>query len=175
MKSQRVKDLAAVSLSDSDVLTLVEHRAKILIYSDLAKFETIDEALGKHQAAFLLYEAKPSYGHWVCIYRQGDKVYFFDPYGTFIDDQLENIDNNFREISGQLYPQLSYLLYISPYQIFYNEHRYQKLKPGINTCGRWSALRLVFRDVSPARFRQLFKGKDADEIVTVLTSEDLHY
>lgn len=175
MKSKKVKDLMAVSLSDSDVLNLVENRAKILVYSDLQKYSTIDEALGEHLACFLLYESQHNYGHWVAIYRNDDKVYFFDPYGFFIDDQLEWISTNFREISGQMYPLLTLLLYESPYEIHYNEHKYQKKSAGINTCGRWSALRLVFRDFSPEQFKQLFKGANADEIVTILTSPDLGY
>ena len=51
-----------VSLSDLDVLKLVKHKAKSLLYKDLEKYNSIDEALGKHGALFLLYETSLDIG-----------------------------------------------------------------------------------------------------------------
>jgi hypothetical protein len=175
MKQKEINKHKKIALSDSDVLKLVEHKAKILIYSDLSKFKTLDEALGKHQAAFLLYESQPDYGHWTVLFRNDDYVEFFDPYGVFPDNELEWIPKHFREISGQMYPQLTALLYYSPYDLEYNEHKFQKHGEGINTCGRWSALRLAFRDVSLKQFAEMFKGKKSDDLVSILTSYDLEY
>ena len=175
MNKQEIDRHKKIPLSDSDVLKLVENKAKILVYSDLQKYDTLDEALGPHQAAFLLYESQPDYGHWTCIFRNDDYVEFFDPYGIFPDNELEWIPDNFRKVSGQMYPQLSALLYKSPYDLEYNEHKFQKKGAGVNTCGRWSALRLVFRYLSLKDFAKLFKHKNADDLVSVLTSYDLDY
>lgn len=179
---ETIKKHKNIALSDQDVLKLVEGKAKILIYSDLAKYKTLDEALGSHAAAFLLYESKPDYGHWTVLFRLlnedgtlSDTVEFFDPYGTFPDCELEWIPKHFREMSGQMYPQLTWLLYHSPYNLTYNEHKFQKHGSGINTCGRWSALRLVFRKLPLKRFAEIFKTKNADDLVSVLTSHDLDY
>jgi len=77
------------------------------------------------------------------------------------------------------YPYLSELLYESPknYKITYNDHRFQKGGAGIQTCGRWSALRLVFRDLTLGQFAKLFNPKDkhSDDLVTLLTMFDLNY
>lgn len=177
-----------IALSDQDVLKLVEHKAKILVYSDLAKFNTLDEALGEHAAVFLLYESRPDYGHWTTLFRLvnpdgtlSNTVEFFDPYGTFPDCELEWIPKHFREISGQMYPQLTWLLYHSPYDLTYNEHKFQKHGDGINTCGRWSALRLAFREMPLDKFwnfvKTTSKSNDLspDDLVSILTSHDLDY
>lgn len=173
--TKRVKELMAISLSDTDVLRLVENRAKVLVYSDLQKYDTLDEALGDHEAFYLLYESKENYGHWCCVFKEGKKVYFFDPYGIFPDEQLEWISTHFKKISGQWFPRLTLLLYESPYEVHYNEHKFQREGAGVNSCGRWCALRLIFRDTDPKMFKRLFHGEDADEIVTILTTEDLRY
>jgi len=196
MKQSEIDRHKNIPLSDSDVMRLVEGKAKILVYSDLQKFNTLDEALGEHAAAFLLYETKKDFGHWTAIFRimnengkLTDTVEFFDPYGKFPDTQLEWVPEHFKKISGQDYPQLTYLLYHSPYNLTYNEHKFQKVGDGINTCGRWSALRIAFREMPLKIFNDTFKiggliskaviasggVYNPDDIVSQLTFHDLEY
>lgn len=181
---RKIKKLKAIALSDSDVMKLVEHKARVLTYGMLREYSTLDEVLGKHNAIFLLYETKPDYGHWTAVFRRTDEngqltntIEFFDPYGIFPDNELEWVPDNFKEISGQNYPMLSALLYESPYNLTYNDHKFQKHGEGINTCGRWSALRIVFKDIPLEMFADKFLHKNgewtSDEIVSILTSQDL--
>lgn len=174
---ERLKELKAIPLSDTDVLKLVDGKAKVLLYSDLANYDTIEDALGPNQAIFLLYETQKDYGHWVSVFKEGNTIEFFDPYGIFVDNELEWIPSNFREVSGQKYPQLSYLLSKVPEKInlIYNNHKFQKTGKGINSCGRWSALRLAYRDMSLDKFKDLFLGAGSDDMVTLLTTPDLSY
>ena len=102
-------------------------------------------------------------------------VEFFDPYGKFIDDQLEYIPVNFRKISNQDYPHLTALLYNSKYNLSYNQYPFQKLKDNIKTCGRWTALRIMFRDMPLDDFAKLFNNSDSDNLATLLTLFDLPY
>jgi len=46
-----------------------------------------------------------------------------------------------------------------PYNILYNATRYQKLKDGINTCGRWCIIRLMMHHIgySLADFKKFIK------------------
>lgn len=163
--------LKNISLSNVDVMKLVNGKAKVLLYSELKNYKTLDEALGEYGAMFLLIETRPDYGHWTCVFKQTkDLIECFDSYGDFIDTQLEYIPSNFREISGQEYPMLTYLLYHSPYDISYNQHKFQKLGDGIATCGRWSSLRILLRDLPLKKFYDLFHGKKADDVVSILTS-----
>ena len=177
MKS--VKQKVDIALSDKDVLSLVEGNAVVRLYKDLARFNTIDEALGKHGALFLLYETQPDYGHWVAVIkRQGDngpEIEYFDSYGGYVDGTLKYVPKYFRKVSGQNFPHLSALMYNSPYDLAYNQYKFQKHGANIKTCGRWSALRIIFRDLPLETFKRLFKHANSDELVTMLTTPDLDY
>jgi len=176
MKASDIERLKNIALSDKDVLKLVEGKARIMLYSDLYKCKTLDEALGKHGAMFLLYQVKPSYGHWCAVFKLDDKtVEFFDPYGLMMDSELNWIPKDFRKVSHQLYPHLTALFYYSPYNLTYNEHKFQHKGSGIKTCGRWSAMRIACRDWSLEKFTRIFKNVDSDDLVTLLTTPDLNY
>jgi hypothetical protein len=171
---------ADIALSDKQVLKLINGRANLILYPDLHKYKHIDEILEPYGACIILYESKPKYGHWCCIFKVNDKLLeYFNPYGGlnegFPDDSLEYIPMDFRLKSYQYYPYLSYLMYNSPYELSYNEHRFQKHDMDIKTCGRWTALRLIFRNLSLEQFYVLMKFLkkrlkiSLDQLVTLLT------
>lgn len=160
-------------LSDKEVLRLVNGKANLILYPQLHKYKSIDEILGPYDATFILFESEPRFGHWCCLFKEGNDVEFFNPYGGYPDDSLKYIDKNFRKISNQLIPYLSYLMLDSPYELFYNEHKFQKMEEGVNTCGRWCAVRLLCRDISLDDFAKYFRGKDGDYIVTEITSKKI--
>jgi hypothetical protein len=164
---QKYRDIA---LSDKEVLQLVQGRANIILYPDLYKYEMLDEILEPYGACFLLYEAKKNYGHWCCVFKTDhNSIEMFDPYGGYPDTQLNYIPANFRKVSHQDVPHLSYLMYNSPYELSYNEHDFQGHKSDIKTCGRWCATRLIFRDTPLKQFARIFKRPNGDNLVTLLT------
>ena len=155
-----------IPLSDADVMRLVEGKAKVLVYDELNDYNSLDDIIGPHGACFILY-GPTNFGHWTALFKMkdGKTVEFFDPYGKMPDHWLDK----------NKYPILSYYLYHSGYNLTYNEHAFQAKGEGINTCGRWCALRLVFRDLSLKGFAKLFKHVGADDLVSILTSYDLDY
>ncbi len=160
------------SFSARDILDMVDHKANLITYPQLLKYETIDEAMGKYGALVLLYETREYYGHWCTIFKLNkNTLEFFDPYGIIIDDELKFINKKFRQESNQDFPYLTKLLYNSKYKITYNHHQFQKYGHNINTCGRWVSLRLIFRKLSLKQFIKLFdlKGINNDWLVTALT------
>jgi mRNA-degrading endonuclease YafQ of YafQ-DinJ toxin-antitoxin module len=165
-----------IALSDKEVLKLIDGKANLILYPDLIQYDNIDEILAPYGACIILFEAKPKYGHWCCLFKQNEKLLeFFNPYGGYPDDSLEYIPMHFRLISNQYYPYLSSLMYKSPYELSYNEHKFQKHNKDIKTCGRHAAVRLVFRHLSLDKYKELldFLRKilkmNYDEIVTLLT------
>jgi hypothetical protein len=165
-----------IALSDKEVLKLVDGAANIIMYPDLIKYSNIDEILDPYGACFLLFEAKPKYGHWCCLLkRQNNIIEFFNPYGGYPDDGLKYIPMHFRKISNQYYPILSLLMYESPYKLEYNEHKFQKLKSDVKTCGRHCAVRLFFKNLSLEEYTSMIRelarkfNTDIDNIVTILT------
>jgi len=167
---ETLKQYKNISLSDSDVMRLVGHKARVLIYDELKKFKTLDEALSHHGAIFLLYQQRKDYGHWVAVIKTGNKIEFFDPYGIWPDNELDWVSKETNIKLGQDKPYLSILMFNSPYELTYNNYKFQKKGSGINTCGRWSALRIAMRKMDLEEFKKNFYGEKSDDLVTILTS-----
>lgn len=169
-----------IALSNIEVLKLINGRAKLILYPNLYKYKTIDEILHPYGACIILFEAKPRYGHWCCIFKVNDHLLeFFNPYGGFIegypDSSLEYIPLDFRLKTHQYYPYLSMLMYNSPYELSYNEYPFQKHNRNIKSCGRHCAIRLVFRNLSLEEYKNMLdllcnKFKiNYDQLVTLFT------
>ena len=124
-------------------------------------------------------------GHWVCVAVDHfkKKIYFFDPYGTFVDDGLKCIPKNFRQYTGQdsrdIGKFMEYMNRNYGYTLYYSQHHYQKLKKGINTCGRWCGLflRHIIHGGNEESFYNLvnelckkYKFTDFDIFVTLITN-----
>lgn len=174
--SNIIKQYEDIALSDKQVLKLIDNKANLILYTDLHKYNNIDQILNPYGACIVLFEAKPRYGHWCCIFKVNDNLLeFFNPYGGYPDDSLEYIPLDFRLNTNQYYPYLSILMYNSKYELSYNEYKFQKHGTDIKTCGRWCAIRLIFRKFTLDEFYYLIKYlKDllnikSDELVTLLT------
>jgi len=138
----------------------------VLVYSDLAQYKTIDDALGARKQMVFLYLTSKMYGHWVCVFRRGKTVHVFDSLGYVPDDELSFIPEHFRRVSNQQRPHLSYLLDSSPYRIEYNEWALQKDSPKIATCGRHCIVRLAFKSLDcNAYARMLVASGNPDQLV----------
>lgn len=153
-------------------MKLINNKANLVTYPELVKYNSIDDALGPYKACIILYLTSKNYGHWCCLFRKGNVIYFFDSYGIFIDDELKFTDENFRKANNQYYPHLTYLLHKSPYKIDYNNHKLQSENGNITTCGRFVGCRLILRNLNNDQFASLFKNNKytPDELVTLLTS-----
>lgn len=167
-----IKKLEDKGISNFDILELVDHKANLITYTDLAKVNNIDEILDPYGACIILFLTRKNYGHWCCLFRTGNLLEFFDPYGLKPDEELNfKIDPYFRKIAKQDYPHLSYLLYHSPYKISYNHFQFQKFKKDVKTCGRHVAVRLMFRHLPLEKYIKLILSSkfDPDKTVTLLT------
>jgi len=171
-----IKYYENVALSNHDIMKLLDGEVNIILYPDLHKFKTLDDILEPYGACILLFEAKPKYGHWVCIFKENDKtIEFFNPYGGYPDDSLLSINKEFRKKSNQQYPILSQLLYDSPYNLTYNEFQFQRRAPDIKTCGRHCVFRIMNRDLPLYQYKTALDilckkwNVDYDSIVTYAT------
>lgn len=164
-----------VALSNHDLIKLLDGKANIVIYPQLINYNSIDEVLGQHGACFLLFEAKPKYGHWVCLMKRGNVIEFYNPYGGYPDDSLKSIPKDFRKKSGQQHPLLSLLLLNSPYELEFNEFQFQKKSRDVKTCGRHSTVRLLLKDLNIYEYKEFLDelcretGLNYDKLVTYLT------
>lgn len=176
MISNIIKKYEDVALSNKDILCLLNDKANIVLYPNLYKYNNIDELLQPYGAFVLLFEAKPKYGHWTCVFKVDNRTLeFFNPYGGFPDDALERIPQDFSLVSNQNHTYLSKLFIESPYNLTYNQYPFQKEEEDIRTCGRHCVVRLLCRQMTLDGYyvfmRQLSQilNMDFDEIVTILT------
>lgn len=167
----------SMALSNFDLIKLVGGNANVEVYPEIHKYDTIDELLGPHDACFLLFETEPKFGHWCAIIKYGNTVEFFDPYSGYPDNVLEFIPEDFKNESNQNYPYLTELLYECPYDIEFNDHKYQKKSNKINTCGRHCACRILFKNLDLKEYDSMIKTlsknlkTDPDGVVTTITAE----
>jgi hypothetical protein len=167
-----INKLKGKSLSDTDVIKLCGGDVKVILYSDLKKFKTLDQLLKPYGSVIILYRQGDSYGHWTALNKLSEtEIEFFDPYAYVPDMELDWNHETVNDKLGQSNTLLINLLVNSPYQVSYNHHRFQSMTAGVATCGRWVCLRVIFKDLSLKEFIMLFKcpKSKADDLATYLT------
>src|SRR5208282_3443963 len=141
---------------------------------------SIDQLLSPFGCCILLFEAKKDYGHWTAIIKRNNVIEFFNSYGGdnsgLPDAALSMINPEFRIISNQIFPYLTKLMYDSPYELNYNEFRFQKKGQSIRTCGRHCVIRCLCKNMNIYQYKDFldklcnYYNTDYDGIVTILTS-----
>ena len=176
---KKIKQLKNISLSDRDVLKIVNGKANFVSYDQLKNVRNIDEILAPYGSCIILYLTKPNYGHFVALNLVGpdyDILEHFDSYGYVPDDELTDfeIDPRMREQLGEDYPYLLQLMYDSPYDLSFNEHKLQARKNDVKTCGRWASMRTLLKHLPLEEFVDIFKNNKLgtpDDIVTKFTED----
>jgi hypothetical protein len=115
----------------------------ILKYSELANYSNMLELLPYDLCSvIILTENQRNSGHWCCLCRNHNEIYWFDSYGTKADGELAFISNSIKRMLGESEHHLSRLIKSIPKSMAftYNKIKFQALKDHIDTCGRWSIL-----------------------------------
>ncbi len=171
-------DLVSKSLSEEDIRQYLKGKTKVISYTDIHKYKTIDDLLSPYDNVFLLYLTKPYYGHWTLIFKypNKDEIHFFDSYGYKPDTEFKFVKNmEFRKKSKQIYHYLVKLLLdaYGKYKISYNNYQLQShSSPSrkIATCGRWCIARWINKNMDEHQFYELFGG-DRDNDKDLLVSK----
>ncbi len=157
-------------LSNIDLMNTL-NGIKIITYSNIHKYDNINQLLGKSKKVILLYQTSRNFGHWTCLYENKGQIYFFDSYGFIPDDTLKWTPCDLKKELKQDYRYLTRLLYESHKPVHYNEYRLQKKGDMINTCGRWCVIRLEYPDISVDDFHKIFTSFNLppDILVSAIT------
>lgn len=179
------------ALSSKDIIDATGGEIQMITYPELTKYDDIDKVFkAKGDAIALLYpfegdgKTKSMYGHWTLLMknkRHGKtEIEFFDSYKYKPDDQLKFAKKPYRKQQNMEEPHLTKLLIKAldkGYNVEYNNHRFQEKSSEIQTCGRYTIIRYLMRDLDIDQFNNLMKmlreetGKSNDRIVTDLTHE----
>jgi hypothetical protein len=169
-----IKDAEQFDLSGSDILYITHNKTRLLPYEDLKLYDSLDQLFQPYGSFVLLYQTSQNVGHWVAIINRGNRLLeFYDPYGLAPDEEL-NINNQFhlRQHGGVITPHLTALIRRDNWRVKYNNKQLQRFLEDINTCGRYCALRIKFKDIEMSRFNDLLTKNDnydPDFWVSVLT------
>jgi len=160
------------ALSNDDINKILDPPTRILTYPELAECSTVDDMFDELGRCIILYLTNgPTSGHWVCMWRKGNRINYFDSYGDAPDVPREVVGGAY----GQEEPYLMNLLQNSGCQVYYNTHPYQSNRADVASCGRHCVARLICKDMSDKKYYQLIKrsGQSPDTFVTNLTGEFL--
>ena len=138
-----IEAIEADPLSDADIKRVLGSDCRIIKYSQLKRYNSIEALLSKDvDYVILLYQDQPNRGHWCCLSRYANTIEFHDPYGTYPDKELLWIPMKMRKQLKQDKPYLTYLFDKTDMGVIYNNVKYQDLDGDIKTCGSHCAHRI---------------------------------
>jgi hypothetical protein len=147
-KIEREKNALSLMISNDDFNRYIDDATndKILKYSELRNYNTIYDLLpSERDYKIILTESSLNTGHWCAVLRYNNTFEWFDSYGCKPDGELRYIVAGVRKMLGEDIHYLSKLIKTihAPDKFIYNKKKFQVLKDGINTCGRWCILRIM--------------------------------
>ena len=158
-------------LSDGLVRQALGNDTRIIKYSELKNYETIDDLLPTINSFFIiLLEEEMNSGHWTCMFRTPTGYYYFNSYGQKYDVDISVIPMCIRKILGEDKREITRLLDGKTCE--WNNTKLQGDKSQV--CGRWCILCIsmcCMMGYSPDDFIKFIKdkskelGKSCDEIV----------
>jgi len=152
-----IKSVYANDLSGNDVSYITRGKAKIVLYKDLLNATNILDVIGNTNQCILLFptEMDDNNGHWVAIlyHPKINTIEHSDSYGLDATQEIGYSTNPYvkEKLLNKLYLQAQK----DGYKIVYNTFRFQKLKTGINTCGKHSSIRARFRYLDIEQYKKL--------------------
>jgi hypothetical protein len=167
----------AHSLSEDEIRALVKEPITVCRYPDLSRYRTAQEVLNNpsRSAAVLFLTTSGTDGHWMAFFENAGGLHVFDPLGGKLDSELHKITPAKRVALGQTRPEFTRLFSTFDGPKFVSHYDFQDDEPGVNTCGRWVALRIHKRDMSDADFKAFVMASakaanlSMDEWITTVT------
>tara|TARA_R110000803_G_scaffold96428_4_gene164596 strand:+ start:208 stop:729 length:522 start_codon:yes stop_codon:yes gene_type:complete len=148
-----ITNLETQDLTGEDLKHICNGLVDIVPYHTLGNYKSIEELMGKYGSVILLYEMRENFGHYVALFMNGNNdLEFFDSYGFKPDEEIKYATYN--QSNGV--PHLTQLLKKYNKKIVVNTERLQVFKEHINTCGRWTSLRILLKDKPLREFIELF-------------------
>jgi len=153
-----VEKSEAKSLSFDDLHRMLgkdDRTTRIINYDDLKNINDISELFnGNVKAIIILLQIEsrnaPRVGHWIALLDKPGvsatdvgTIEHFDPYGFSVDKETAITHEE---------KWLSTLLVKSPKRLIESRRRFQRLREGVNTCGRWCVVRIKQFDMTTREF-----------------------
>ena len=171
-----IKKSEAIYLSDSDISNITKGEAKVVGFSSLKNVDDLIEVFADKDAFVLFYATdSANVGHYTTFILHRDKkiIEHFDSYAYDLDKLLTISDYEYRRSMGENYIKNLVARACAKYGLRFEENKkkFQKLSNQVSTCGRYSCVRIMFRDLSMEKFNSLLEDErmSPDWIVSALT------
>lgn len=172
-----MEEAKAYALSNDDINTILEPDTNILTYPQLKDYQHIDEIFDPLGRVIMLYPTEAqNKGHWICMWKEGNRINYFDPYGEPPEEPKEWVGKTQSRLLGMGQNKLTQLLQNSGRKVFYNTYPYQQMSDDVATCGRWCVARLVCKDMTEKQFHNSvmkFKKGSPDNFAVSFTHKIL--
>ena len=126
----------------------------------------VDPETGKiTNQVLIIYRTEETFGHYCCLCRSRDlsRISYFNSYGTYIDEAIDHIPEQFKNQSRQNFQYLLKLLSECNYAVHFNDKQLQMKGDKYQTCGRWAGMVM----------RANREGKSMEEFILPFTSVPL--
>ena len=143
---EEIEEVIEEPLDDSEIRDYLPD-AKILKYSELAKYRHINELLPEEtDYAIVLYLDGQNKGHWTAVLKYKNVYEMFDPYGVKeLDEQLKWVPCPQRIKLQVAIPYMTRLFNTieKPHKGILSTFDYQDDKTNVNSCGRHCVYRIL--------------------------------
>lgn len=166
-----IKNDSQIPLSDSMIERLTNGLVKVIRYTDLDEYKTIENVVGEHGIVIHLSVQDYNSGHYISMWKRDNVVYIYDSYGLTIAQDVQRSSYIINETNER--DNLFILLdrwksqggYVSV-----NNFAHQDInKPQLATCGFHALFRLNRKYLDHIEYNKFlkYKGLNPDEIVTL--------
>jgi hypothetical protein len=128
-------------------------------FDQLDEYKTIEQLLPKQKDCIVIFWETESanVGHWTALCRLNETYIFFDSYGNSEEEDFSYIPMTLRSQLGIDKDYLKELL--KGKHVISNHIDFQKMKDGVNSCGRFVAIFLYIfkRGYSLVDFQKIMK------------------
>jgi YesN/AraC family two-component response regulator len=157
------KKLDSYALSGDDIKKILGRDVKIIKYPDFGSVDSIFDAFINNECVIFFETVSQMVGHWECMFYNPNikTIQFFDSYGLPPDNAEKFLRQNTRITLKENTPYLKKLLnkaQDSGYNCIYSNFKYQEMIGDIETCGKWSSIRLKNKNMNDDEFYNYITG-----------------
>jgi hypothetical protein len=180
-----IKNEMKKMIASNEFSKMLGRGVRVMKYSELESYDDLNQIITDQKGyIILLIETEQNTGHYTALLKYNPKQFeFFDSYGLGPDQEFHFISMKIQTIldeSFHILTQLFKFLTQNNGTYSYNRMHLQQMKPDINTCGRWTCLRIFYfmkYNYSLTDFQKFMiekkkqSGMSYDEIVTIMTKK----
>lgn len=175
-----LKLLIKTPLTDDDLNRFlgIKNKNKILKYSELAKYNDMNDLLPKDKSyIIILIEYEKNTGHWICLLRYNKVIEIFNSFGTKHDDDdfvnSDEINNYLGQSALFLNKLIEDEIKDKEFEIVYNKIQFQEKSKHINTCGRHIVNRIICMKYYDMTLKDYIKFMKDTKIKTKLNYDEI--